>query len=145
MSELNKTASMLLTTGQWKEHESFTLIPATKDCPYVEVLFNAEYKVLCIVGKTMKETFHMVDRLDSNGDPERRKNPAPNVHPFKTQRATLSSYSEYYIKEADEIRDFIKRFAVNADTFDFERYLRTSVVPPDGTETKDSGVGIITD
>ncbi|NDC95675.1 hypothetical protein EB077_10260 [bacterium] len=75
----------------------------------------------------------MITKLDSNGDPEKRKTPGRNGNPYKEERRALETYQEYYIEEKSEIEDFIKHFASNADSYDYAVYL--NMVPAETSET----------
>lgn len=115
--------NMLLITSSWKEGKTFKMIPTTKDCPFVECIYDQQVQVLAVIGSSKKDTFHMLTKLDANGDPETRKIPARNGNPFKEERRSVETFQEYYIENLDEIREFIKMFATNAATFDYEQYL----------------------
>jgi len=69
----------------------------------------------------------MMPNLDANGDPEFRKVTAKDGVPVKQERRVIETYQEYYLEEASEITEFIKMFAVNADTFDYAQYLNAEV------------------
>ena len=113
--------SMLLLSSNWGPTPSFSLIPVDVNCPYVECLYNPAEKVLAIIGKTKKDTFHMIPRLDDEGSPIKAK--GSSKEPYKKQRIQQESYTEYYITNVDEIKNFIKIFAVNADTYDYKKVL----------------------
>jgi len=111
--------NMMLTTSAWGPSESFSLVPVTKDCPYIEVLYNPAAKTLAIIGKSKKDTFHMIPRLDDNGKSQMLK----GTQEQKKQRVQQESYSEYYITERSEIETFLNNFAVNAKDFDYAKFL----------------------
>jgi len=111
--------SMMLTTSAWAKISSFSLMPITNDCPFVECLYNPMAKTLAIIGKTKKDTFHMVPRLDDNGSPQEIKGGTER----KQQRVSQESYTEYYITEREEVENFIKKFAVNHAEFDYKKSL----------------------
>lgn len=126
MSEKNKNwaePSMLMVTGNWGPTLSFKLMPINEECPYIEAIFNPMAKVLAIIGTKKKDVFHMVERLDENGDPRMRKGKPNKDEPIQKQRVSVESYSEYYITERDEIEDFLKNVTVNFKTFDYKKYL----------------------
>lgn len=124
MSKSNWPApTMMLTTSAWAHTESFSLIPISNDCPYVEVLYNPTGKTLAIIGKSKKETFHMIPRLDDNGHPVHNKIPGPTGETVRKQRVQQESYSEYYLTNRDEIEAFIKAFAVNHEEFNYKKTL----------------------
>lgn len=119
---------MMLITSSWKNGRTFKMIPTTDDCPYVECIFDPQLKILAVIGKNKKETFHMVPRLDANGDPELRKSPKSPDKIAKEERRTLETYQEYYLEEVSEVGKFVEHFAVNADTFDYKQYLNATPV-----------------
>jgi hypothetical protein len=121
--------NMMLTTSSWKGGKTFKMIPTTADCPYVECIYDVGFKILAIVGKSSKETFHMVEKLDDNGDPMTKKTAAKGQDPFKRERRALETYQEYYIEEKEEIISFVKSFAENAGTFDFMKFIDMEVEP----------------
>ena len=43
-------------------------------------------KTLAVIGKTKKDTFHMIPRLDDNGHPQRLKQGGTEQEPNKKQR-----------------------------------------------------------
>lgn len=114
--------SMLLIKGNWGPSETFKMMPATKNCPYVECIFNPTAKVLAVIGTVSKQAFHTVNRLNDEGDPVRRKNATEDA-PYKTQRIQQDTFSEYYIFGEEEIENFVKLFAVNTENFDYKKYL----------------------
>jgi len=117
----------MLTTSTWKGGKTFKMIPTTADCPYVECIYDVGFKILAIVGKSSKETFHMVEKLDDNGDPVTKKTATKGQDPFKRERRALETYQEYYIEEKEEIISFVKSFAENAGTFDFMKFINMEV------------------
>lgn len=115
--------NMMLVTSNWAQIPSFNLIPIDTFCPYIECLFNPMGKVLAIVGKTKKDKFQMVPRLDTTGTPEVYKGGKDEKQPYKMQRIQQDTYTEYYITDKAEVENFIKRFAVNHEEFDYKMYL----------------------
>lgn len=127
--------NMMLITSTWKDGKTFKMIPTSAECPFVECIFDPQIKVLAAISKNKKDQFHMITKLDANGDPERRKSPGRNGNPNKEERRTLETYQEYYIEEKSEIESFIKHFASNADTYDYATYLNQVVVETSETGT----------
>jgi hypothetical protein len=116
--------NMMLCTSAFRNVKSFSLVPVTKDCPYVESMFDPTSGILAVITNIKKESFHMVSRLDSNGQPVRLK--VPNKETGKTvkeQRVAVDTFSEFYITEKEEIENFINLFAINSDTFDWKTLL----------------------
>jgi hypothetical protein len=118
---------MMLFTSTWKNSKTFKMIPATGDCPYVECIFDPQLKVLAVIGRNKKDQFHMIPKLDPNGDPEPRKNPRSADKIVKEERRTLETYQEYYLEERSDIEAFVNHFAVNSDTYDFKKHFETEV------------------
>lgn len=115
---------MMLIHSTWKDGKTFKMIPVTEDCPYLECIYDSQVKVLAVVSTLSKDTFHMVPKLDANGDPEMRKSPGRDGLPYKQERRTLETYNEYYIENPEDITTFINRFAVNASEFDYTQYIK---------------------
>lgn len=102
---------------------TFSAIPTTNDCPFVELLFNPANKTLAAINKVKKVTFQFVPRLDDAGNvvANTNKRTAGNV-PIKQERKQIEIFHEHYIYEKDEIISFVKMFASNGNSFDIERY-----------------------
>jgi hypothetical protein len=116
--------NMLMITSYWSDKDTFKLIPVNNECPYSEVIYDPSTTLLVVIGKTSKENFQMVPRLDEDGNPMPSKKVRANGKSYKEQRTTLNVLHEYYIVEKDEQESFIKQFAVNADTYDYSKFLR---------------------
>jgi hypothetical protein len=124
MSKTNQPVpSMMLVTSNWANIPSFSLMPINNECPYVEAMYNPMAKTLAVIGKTKKDTFHMVPRLDDSGHPVRLKQGGTPEEPYKKQRVNQESYTEYYIIEPAEAEEFIKMFCVNHAEFDYKKVL----------------------
>jgi len=108
--------NMLLISSLFKGNDSFSMIPVTDDCPYVEVLFDPSNKLLVVISKLKKEVLHMVPRLDESGNPMKDK-----LQKFKEQRIQIETFNEVYIIKKEEIINFISNFAVNKD-FDYLKF-----------------------
>lgn len=121
-------SSMLLVTSTWGNKKTFKMIPTTTDCPYVECIFDIDSKILAIIGSAKKQTYHMLPRIDDNGDVMMMKNsprPATQQGPgknYKEERRAVETFMEYYIENKSEILEFISRFAENASSFPVEAY-----------------------
>lgn len=145
--------SMILITGTLDgQNKTFKMIPATKDCPYVECLYDTNAGVLAILSKDTKQHFTMVVKIDDNGDPLQRNKPAkdhtnniiPGASPYRQERVTVTVPHEYYLMNEDEVRTFVNTFASNAKEYDWEQYL--FVAPPEGeAEAPDSLVKLATE
>lgn len=117
--------NMLLVHGTWGTSKTFKMIPASMDCPYAEVLFDPESKLLAVISRFGKEVLHMVPRIDENGDPMYMKvGKRGNGKEVKEQRVTINSFFEYYIMDKKDVEDFVKMYAINADTFNYDTYMQ---------------------
>lgn len=118
------TPTMKLISCPWQGQKSFRLMPVSKDCPYTEGLYDPNSKVLVLISVLKKESFHMVPRMDDDGNAM----PTKDRKDVKKERKLLETFTEYYITEKVEIEEAIKDHAVNADTFDFVKYLDASTL-----------------
>lgn len=115
--------NMMLITSAFRQVKSFSLVPVTEDCPYVEAMFDPTGGILAVITKVRKSSFHMVPRLDDNGQPSKLKVPnkeTGKVH--KEQRVSIDTFSEFYITEKEEIKNFLAVFAINNDSFDYDQF-----------------------
>lgn len=116
--------NMMLVSVTWNEQPSFKLIPVTKDCPYVECIFDPATKMFVVISKDVKNTLHMLPKLDDNGDPQHLKmGKRPNGKTFREERRSISTFQEYYLESIDDAKAIIKQFAVNEEEFDYEDIL----------------------
>jgi hypothetical protein len=114
---------MLLVTSTWGSKKTFKLIPALSDCPYNEAIFDADNKVLAVISKEKKESLHMLAKLNEFGDPQTMKiGRRANGKDYAEERKTLETFYEYYVENVSEVENFIKMFAINADSFDYAQY-----------------------
>lgn len=128
--------NMMLVNSVFRNARSFSLIPVSADSPYVEAMFDPSSGILAVIGKERKESFHMMPRLDDNGQPQRLK--VPNKTTGKTvkeQRVSLNTFQEYYINDKSDIETFIELFAVNASSFNYKEFLEVDL-----QETKTSSI-----
>jgi len=121
--------SMILINSSWQGGKTFKMIPSSADCPYVECIYDPNLKVLAIVGNIKKDVFHMVAKLNDDGDEIMRKSPGRKGVPYKQERKLLETYQEYYLEERSDIEYFVKAVADNVDSFDYQMYL--DMVPQD--------------
>jgi hypothetical protein len=121
MSNIGK--NMMLYTSAFRNVESFSMIPVSNDSPYVEAMYDPTSNILAVISKVTKNSFHMIPRLNEEGQPQKLKFPNKETgKTFKEQRVDMETFSEFYITDKKEIKDFINIFAINADTFDYTKY-----------------------
>ena len=128
--------NMMLVKSVFRNVNSFTLIPVSLDSPYTEAMFDPASGILAVISKVMKQSYHMVQKLDDNGDPQRLK--APNQQTGKTvkeERRLVDTFSEFYLNDKADIETFIHMFAVNATEFDYTQFMNIDV-----KETKTSNL-----
>ena len=128
--------NMMLISSVFRNVKSFSLMPVNDDCPYVEAMFDPSSGILAVITKIRKQSFHMMPRLDDSGQPQRLKVPnkeAGKVH--KEQRMSIETFSEVYIVEKEEIKNFIGLFAINVASFDYDQFINIDV-----KETKKSSL-----
>ena len=111
--------TMFAVKSYWGEKPTFKLIPITKEAPFIECIFEPEHKWLVVLSTHKKEMFHMLPRLDQNGEPEKNK----STGQVKNQRVAQESYSEYYIYNIPEIEEFLRLVCINTK-FDFMSFFK---------------------
>jgi len=119
----------MLIKSEWEGNETFRLIPTDTLCPYVEGIFDPSTKVLVLFSKLLKDGFHMLPKLDDNGDPVMLKSGRPrfNGKPYREERRTLQTFHEYYLTDSEDIKSFVNKFCENTSSFDYLSYLAPSV------------------
>jgi hypothetical protein len=108
------------------------MIPISKECPYNECIYDVQSKVLAVIGKETKESFHMLPKLTDQGDVQYLKiGKRTNGKDYAEERKTLVTLYEYYVEDAQEVKDFVSMFCVNASTFNIQQYIDmvTDVAP----------------
>jgi len=123
IKEKTHGANMALFTTFWGKHKTFKLMPIDKDCPYMEVIYDPSVEMLVVLSKTMKENYEMLPRLTDDGEYIAAKKPRMNGRKIQEERRLMKVPQEFYMVERDEQEAFIKTFAVNANTFDYKKYL----------------------
>lgn len=119
--KLPTQSNMLLASFNMGDKETFQLFPISKDCPYLEIVYMPEEKTLCIVNISKKLKYNFVPKLDESGDMIPVKGKAHRT--FKEQREKIDIHHEHYLTKKEEIIEFVQMFAINADTFDFQKFI----------------------
>ena len=100
---------------------TFKMLPTTQDCPYNEVLFDPQSKILAIVGKEKKQAYRMLPKLNDKG---KQIVVTERGMPVEVQeRKLMENFYEYYLEDLEDIKAFVNSFAVNAKTFDWTSFL----------------------
>ena len=127
---------MMLVNSSFRNAKSFTMIPVSLDSPYTEAMFDPASGILAVISKVMKQSYHMVPKLDDNGDPIRLKTPNQQTgKTVKEERRLVDTFSEFYLSDKKDIETFIHMFGVNAEDFDYNHFMQTDV-----KETKVSNI-----
>lgn len=127
--------NMMLVNSAFRNSKSFTMIPVSNDSPYVEAMFDPSSSILAVISKVMKQSYHMLPKLDDSGQPVRLKTPNPQTgKTHKEERRLVDTFSEFYLSDKKDIETFIHMFAVNADAFDYNQFF------VDVNETKTSKI-----
>jgi len=127
--------NMMLVNSSFRNAKSFTMIPVSIDSPYVEAMFDPTSGILAVISKVMKQSYHMVAKLDDNGQPIRLKTPNQQTgKTVKEERRLVDTFSEFYLSDEKDIENFINIFAMNASAFDYKSFF------VDAKETKVSNI-----
>ena len=118
-----KFKNMLLITTVWRMKKTFKLIPIAKDCPYVECIFDPESQMLAVILDKVKQSYHMVPKLDDNGDHVQTKKARPGGETVKEERRLVDTYGEVYLSDVKDIKQMVELFAINAKVFDYMQYV----------------------
>lgn len=108
----------MIIKSDWNNQPTFKMIPLSKDCPYIEGIYDPQSKVLALIGLTKKSVFHMMPKLDDNGDVITRKIRTEGSKAHKEERRTVETFQEYYLIDVDDIKAFVKLFAMNSSAAD---------------------------
>ena len=115
--------NMMLVNSTFRNAKSFTLIPVSLDSPYTEAMFDPASGILAVISKVMKQSYHMVPKLDDDGQPMRLKTPNQQTgKTHKEERRLVDTFSEFYLSDRADIETFIHMFAINADNFSVEEF-----------------------
>jgi hypothetical protein len=117
--------TMMIISSVWNDKESFRLIPISEQSPYVECIYDVDMQVLVIISKNKKQSYHMLPKLDDNGDTMTLKlSRRANGKEYKEERKLVDSYQEYYVIKDEEIEHIINMCAVNSNSFDYKKFFK---------------------
>lgn len=115
--------NMMLVNSSFRNAKSFTMIPVSLDSPYTEAMFDPASGILAVISKVMKQSYHMVPKLDDDGQPIRLKKPNPQTgKTHKEERRLVDTFSEFYLSDRADIETFIHMFAINAEHFKVDEF-----------------------
>lgn len=104
--------NMMLINSAFKNVKSFSLVPASLECPYVEAMYDPTSSILAVISKDKKVSLHMVPLLDNSGNPIKGK----------MKRIQIETFSEFYVQSKEDIANFIEIFAINSEHFDYKKF-----------------------
>lgn len=107
--------SMMIIKSDWNQQPTFKMIPVSVNCPYVECIYDPQSKVLALIGNIKKNVFHMMPKLDDNGEVVGRKVRTEGSKAYKEERRTVETFQEYYLTDSADIKAFLEMFAVNPE------------------------------
>lgn len=106
---MKEQRNMLVYSTDWYGRRTFRMLPISPDCPFNEVIFDPSTKVLAVISKEFKEKPHMFPKLNNSGTPIYGTNETGVLE----ERMVMDTYYEYYIDNIDDIKHFVKYFAMN--------------------------------
>jgi hypothetical protein len=119
--------NMMLVDSYMGPYKTFALVPLDSSCPWVEVIFEPTGGTLIAISKEKKQTYKMLPKLDDNGDPQELKlSKRNNGQSYKEERRLVETFHEIVITGLESTREFVKQFAVNADSYDYERHMQAA-------------------
>jgi hypothetical protein len=121
---MNYGKNMLLHTSYWGDKDTFKMLPVTQDCPYAEVIYDPTTTLLVIISKISKENLQFVPKVNEQGDMVPVKRPRANGKNYCESRISMQLLQEYYLTTKEEQESFIEQFAINADSYDYKKFLR---------------------
>jgi hypothetical protein len=119
--------NMMLVDSYMGPYKTFALVPLDSSCPWVEVIFEPTGGTLIAISKEKKQTYKMLPKLDDNGDPQELKLMKRNGgQAYKEERRLVETFHEIVITGLESTREFVKQFAVNADSYDYEKHMQAA-------------------
>jgi hypothetical protein len=109
------TNTMMIIGASWYDKPAFKMIPMDKDCPFNEVIFDPERKILAIISKDQKVKPQMLPKVDDDGNMVSKKKAKPEDVPYKEERRMMEAYYEYYIESVEDMKYFIAKHAINPE------------------------------
>lgn len=91
--------SMMLYTSTWREKETFRLVPFKEECKFLEGIYDPSTKALALIAKDKKDSYHMVAKVDEQGELVKAKRQRTNGSPYAEERRQLETYYEWHIEK----------------------------------------------
>jgi len=108
-----ETKCMFVYSTDWYGRKSFRMLPLSMECPFNEVIYDPNTRVLAVISKDKKDKPQMLPKLTDKGQviPVR----GGEGQQYVEERRIMETYYEYYIDKKSDIERFIQMFAVNTD------------------------------
>ena len=110
---------MMLVKARWNEKQTFRLIPISIECPYNEVIYDPNGKLLAIISKDKKEKPQMFPKFTDKGNII----PKAGDPPYVQERRMMETYYEYYLEDMQDIKDFVLLHTENITAKDLDTLL----------------------
>ena len=108
-----ETKCMFVYSTDWYGRKSFRMLPLTADCPFNEVIYDPNTRVLAVISKDKKDKPQMLPKLSDKGQVIPMK--GVEGQQIVEERRIMETYYEYYIDKKSDVERFIQMFAVNSD------------------------------
>ena len=108
--------SMMIVACTWQEKPSFKLISLSNECPYNEIMFDSDQKILVIISKDQKSKPHLLPKINGKGQALQsfdKNDKGEKIQVPLYERVMMDMYYEHYIEEMDDIKAIINYIAFN--------------------------------
>ena len=110
--------SMMIVACTWQKKPSFKLVSLSKDCPYNEMMYDLDDKVLAIISKELKSKPHLIGKVNGKGQAlqsyDKNKKGEKVAVPLY-ERVVMDMYYKYYIEGIKDIKALVEHFAINPE------------------------------
>lgn len=100
-------ALMMPYVSYENETKSFRLIPISIDCPFNEMMFDVENKVLVVISKFYKKEFETVPKTSSSFNLSNIFS-NNNLYSPECEQVTIDNYYQYFIEDFQAMINIIK-------------------------------------
>jgi len=108
-----ETKCMFVYSTDWYGRKSFRMLPMSSECPFNEVIYDPNTRVLAVISKDKKDKPQMLPKLSDKGQVIQLK--GVEGQQIIEERRIMETYYEYYIDNKSDIEKFIMTFALNSD------------------------------
>ena len=111
---------LLITSKDANSKETFSMIPINKTCPYNEVIYDIDSKLLIVLSKDKKENLTTITKML----PTNINTTVGLANITNEETILLEQYYTYHIEKEEEIKNFIQRFGTNRESFNLDKYFK---------------------